>query len=154
MTKDVTTNNIIDISMPAIKRKRIRINGDDSSILELNTSDMMITARLEDAYPKLNALLSKAAELSDEAELGEGEDIISKFNTSMKEIDSQMRELVDYIFDAEVSKVCCGAGSMYDPFNGSFRYEIILETLFKLYEENLNKEFQALKKKVNKYAKK
>ena len=144
-------NNIIDIDLSAIKKKRFRINGDNDLIIELNTSDMGIVNRINDALPKLNALQDKAAKLGVEVE---GEDLLASSAKTLKSIDKEMRELVDFIFDADVSSKCAKDGSMYDLLDGSFRYEIILEKLTSLYAERINMEYKKLKQRVNKYAKK
>ena len=47
--------DIQDIDLSAIKKKRFRINGDSSKILELNTSDLSISSRLSAAYERLFA---------------------------------------------------------------------------------------------------
>ena len=38
-----------------------------------------------------------------------------------------MRELIDFIFQANVSSVCADDGTMADPLNGQFRFEHIIE---------------------------
>ena len=72
-------------------------------------------------------------------------------------IDMEMRQLVDEIFDSNVSEVCAPSGSMFDPFNGTFRYEHIIDVLSKLYKNNLNSEFKKMsariRKKTSKYTK-
>ena len=76
----------------------------------------------------------------------------------IQDIDDKMREEIDFIFDAPVSKVCADGGSMYDPFEGMFRFEHIIDALSKLYETNLNSEFSKMKRRVSaktsKYTKK
>ena len=140
-------NDVIDIDLSVIKKKKFRINGDNNKILELNVSDMGIVARLGEAYPKLEALQKKVGDFADTASEA---DIAKK----LEEIDSEMRELIDFIFDSNVSEICASDGSMYDPINGMFRYEHIMDTLTTLYESNLNAEFKKMKARVNKYAKK
>jgi hypothetical protein len=77
------------------------------------------------------------------------------FSSTLAEIDSKMRDTIDYIFDYPVSAVCAKNGTMYDPKDGMFRYEHIIDALTKLYQNNLNEEykrFQArIKKHTNKY---
>lgn len=40
-------DDIIDVEIKPIKRKRFRLNGDNNKIIELNTSDLNISVRLE-----------------------------------------------------------------------------------------------------------
>lgn len=134
--------DVIDLNLSDIRKKRIRINEDDDKVLELNTSDMNIIVRLKEALPKLRELAVNAANFSDtDTETEEGLDALAK---ELKETDDKMRELVDYIFDSNVSEMCAGNGSMYDPFNGKFRFEYILEALTSLYESNISGEYSKM----------
>lgn len=154
-------DDIQDIDLSAIKKKRFRINGDPNKILELNTSDLSISSRLSTAYEKLTKYMDEVGTVL--ADIPEESDEITEeqeslVETKLADIDAKMKEALDYIFDAPVSAVCADGGSMYDPFNGMFRYEHIIDTLSKLYETNLNREFSLMRKKVSaktsKYTKK
>lgn len=161
-TPDNAESDIQDIDLSAIKKKRFRINGDPNKILELNTSDLSITSRLSKSYEKLNKYMDEVGkELqnvpdSGEAELSDDQERLVEEN--LAKIDAKMREEIDYIFDAPVSEVCADEGSMYDPFNGMFRFEHIIDAITKLYENNLNSEFNKMKRRVSaktsKYTKK
>lgn len=142
---------VIDIDLSAIEKKRFRINEDSNRILELNVSDMSVLTRLEDATPKLNALLSKLDGANESMTDEDGELDTSKLAKEFKEIDNQMREIVDFIFDANVSEVCAPDGSMYDPFNGKFRFEHIIETLIGLYNSNIASEFKKMELRTSKH---
>lgn len=152
---DIPANNtedIQDIDLSAIKKKRFRINGDPKKILELNTSDLGISARLSSAYERLTKNMEEVgAVLSDlpdnEDELTEEKE--SLIQEKLHEIDVKMKKEMDYIFDAPVSDICCDGGSMYDPFGGMFRFEHIIDALTKLYESNLNSEFNKMKRRVS-----
>lgn len=141
-------NDIIDINLSAIKKKRIRINGDNSMILELNTSDMGIVSRLHEAYPKLVTLQQSIEELPDE----ETDDVVEQVSKILVDIDKQMRDYVDFIFGAAVSEVCAKDGSMYDPLDGMFRFEHIIDALSNVYEESFNTEFTKMRNRVDKYS--
>ena len=82
-------NNIVDIDLSVTKKKQFRIDKDDTRIIELNTSDMNILSRLQDSYPKLDALSTRAMELSAEASM---EDTV----TLLRDIDKEMREILNY----------------------------------------------------------
>lgn len=154
-------DDIQDIDISAIKKRRFRINGDSNKIIELNVSDMNISQRLKTSYDNL---LHKVEEVSnvlgelpdDESEATpEQEKLVEE---KLREIDAEMKKEVDYIFQTSVSDVCCDGGSMYDPFNGMFRFEHIIEALIKLYDNNIDREFDKMRKRVNtktsKYTKK
>lgn len=152
LEKKNTANDIIDIELPEIRKKRFRIDKDDNRILELDTSDMSIISRLDDTYAKLQELLKDASEaVGDSDETRGADEIISKTSKTLTSIDNKMRTLIDELFDADVSDVCAPSGSMYDLYNGKYRFEHILEVLFALYEENITKEFEKLKSRVSKH---
>lgn len=135
--------NVIDIDLSVTKKKQFRIDGDDSRIIELNTSDMLIIERLNEVYPKLESLSVKTTELNS--------DDIDGGIKALKDIDKEMRELLDYVFDSPISSICAPDGSMYDLFNGEFRFEHIITVLLNLYEENIAKEFNNMEKRINKH---
>lgn len=156
-----SADDIQDIDLSAIRKKRFRINGDSNKILELNTSDLNISSRLSAAYERLTKYMDEVgtvlSNISDESDdLEESQERIVE--EKLHEIDLKMREEIDFIFDAPVSDVCADNGSMYDPFEGQFRFEHIIDALSKLYETNLNREFSMMKRKVaaktSKYTKK
>lgn len=142
-------DKIIDVDLSVTRNKRFRIDGDDDRIIELNTSDMTILNRINDADKKLRELADYATfDVEDTAENQE-EAIVKLINT-----DKQMREIIDYLFNSKVADICAPNGSMYDPFNGKYRFEHILETLFALYEKNINDEYKKMKKNVEKHTNK
>ncbi len=145
-----TNNDVIDISLSSIRKKRFRIDGDDSRILELDTSDLSILSRIREAYPKLQELNDKA--VSDWAHR-DNEDYDATVDI-LTNIDSEMRKLIDYIFDTNASELCAPTGTMYDPIGGQFRFEHIITTLSALYETNINSEVKQLSERVQKYTNK
>lgn len=160
-TPAYSDDDIQSIDLSAIKKQRFAINGDKNKVIELNTSDLRISSRLSIAYDKLTKYMDEVSEalknVPDEGEAlsEEQEKIIEE---QLSNIDAKMREEVDYIFDAPISDLCCDGGSMYDPFEGQFRFEHIIDALTKLYENNLNNEFNRMKRRVaqktSKYTKK
>lgn len=161
VNQNVPTDDIIDVDLSAIKKKRFRINGDDNKILELNVSDLHVLTRLQEVFPKLDELAESVKDInintpSDEAiENGDQEAIDKSFNETadaLRKIDAEMREFVDYVFDSNVSEICASDGSMYDPFGGKYRYEHVIEKLIELYESNIKEQFRRLEMKTAKHA--
>ena len=142
LTDEKKVNDIIDINIDAIKKTRFRINGDSKAIIELNLSDMGIVERLEKGLEQLQNYMHDVASVDTED---------ADFTSKLKEINEKMCESVDYIFDYPVSAVCSKGGTMYDLYDGMFRYEHIIDGLSKLYTNNLNEEFKKLRKRVQKY---
>lgn len=146
-------HNIVDIDLSATEKRKFRFNNDDSRIVELNTSDMNFVTRASDVYPKLKALQDDAMKMSDGIDVKEddSEEVTMSQVTVMaerlKHIDTEMRECIDFLFDAPVSQAAAPNGSMYDPFNGMFRYEYIINALIPQYEAKLSAEFKAMEDK-------
>lgn len=133
------TNDVIDIKL-AVEKKRIRIDGDDSRIIELDTADLTILERLQKVYPRLNELGMKGFDIDDSVEDATPESI-EKLTDALKAIDKEMREIIDFIFDAEIADICVPTGALYNMYNGEFQFERILDVLFKLYADDIQKEF-------------
>lgn len=155
---DTTSEFDGEIDLSATRKKRFRIDGDNNRYLELNTSDMSIINRLEQLYPRLQKLSQDAAVKKLETEEADDEKALTKVSNALTRIDVQMRQLLDEIFDSNVSEMCAPSGSMIDPFNGEFRFEHIIDVITKLYENNINTEFKKMsdrmKKRTAKYTKK
>ena len=154
---NAVNNDIIDLDLSITQKKKFRFGKDDSRIVEVNTSDMNLLQRVNVAYPKLQALQEKAGKLTEGIEIGENEtehNAIQSIGTMaerLSAIDTEMRDLLDYMFDAKVSAAAAPDGSMYDPFNGSFRYEHIIAVMMKQYEDNLQSEFGKMEKQMKKH---
>ena len=149
--KEEVEEKIQDLDLSVTKKTKFRINGDNNYIIELDTSDLSITTRISEAYPKLLSYV-KDAEKQINA-IGDDDDVdsLTQFTTALKDIDDKMRGLIDYIFDSDVSSKVAPTGTMYDPYEGDFRFEIILTKLIGLYSNNLNEQFAKMKKKVSKH---
>lgn len=154
MLKDPTfnavNNEIIDLDLSITKKKKFRFDKDDNRIVEINTSDMNLMQRVSVAYPKLQELQTKAAKLTEglDVENSAAIDDITTMADRLSAVDAEMRELLDYMFDAEISKAAAPEGSMYDPFNGSFRFEHIIALMMKQYEDNLQSEFKKMERQM------
>lgn len=152
------TAEIVDIDLRVTQKKKFRILIDDDrepEILELNTSDAGIVNRLNEVYPKLTKLAEDACT---NLEVDPEDLSLQGPARVLMDIDKQMREYMDYLFDSNVSDICVPSGTMWDPFNGEFRFEHIIEALSPLYKSNFTAEFtkmsKRMKQNVAKYKKK
>lgn len=161
--KDNVTNlnepEVIDVDLGYVEKRRFRIMGDYNRMLELNVSDLNIFARLETGYEQLKALGKKAQEnVANLPDTGENTADLSGIALTLTEIDNEMRKIVDYIFDTNASEVCVPSGNMFDPVDGEFRFERVIDKLSSLYTNGLKSEFEKMKNNVNrktsKYTKK
>ena len=141
-------DNVVDIDLSSIRKKKFRIDGDDDKILELNTSDMGILGRLQDSEGKI-AELTKVAVDNWPEEIDENamESAVKVFHDA----DEGMRKIIDYIFDAPVSELCVPSGTMFDPIDGEFRYEHIMNIIGKLYETNITEEVTKVSARIKKH---
>ena len=130
-------NKIIDLNIEGSKRTQFRINGNDKKMLELDLSDLGIADRLEKGYVQLKDVIQEITDYDGDSA-----------GAFLKEEDEKMRKIMDYIFDSDVSELCCPYGTMFDLVNGKYKFEIILDTLTKLYETNLNDEYKLMKKRI------
>lgn len=138
------SNKAMNIDLSATRKKSFTIDGDENRVIYLNTADVNIISRLKEVYGKLGSMSTEANNIATS-------DDIDETIVKLKQLDTEMRSLIDYIFDSEVSDICAPDGSMYDLFNGEFRFEHILSALLDLYETNIDKEFNAMKARVNKH---
>lgn len=138
-------SDIIDINIDGAKKQKFRINGNNDAIIELDLSDLGIVDRLKSGMEKLSEEMANIAALPND------DDNLSEM---LKQADQKMREYVDYIFDYPVSAVCAKYGTMYDPKDGKFRYESIIDGLTKLYADNINDEYNKISQRLAKHTEK
>ena len=144
-----TTNNInLNIS----DKTRYTINNNPDKYIELNPGDMGITARLSAVIPKLNKLIEEYDKLAlnADSETATDDDMLS-FNEAYNNIDLQLREAVNYLFDYDICSVCASGGSMMDLYDGEFRFSVIINTLIQMYEDTISEEMEKMSKKINKH---
>ena len=141
-------NDIIDIEFKELQKKRFRLDRDNNRVIELNISDISTINRLEEIYPKMLKLVDDAHNKI--VENKEDPNVLQE----VMHIDKEMRNLIDYAFASEVADKACPEGTLYDPFNGKFRFEYIMDKLIGLYDANLKKEYTLMKKRVDKHTNK
>ena len=156
MENEELNKNAIDIDLTPIKRTPIRINSSNDRIVYLNTTDIGIVSRLSELYPKLEELQQQFNSL--EVKFDENNDItedsFSEVGKAVKEIDEKMREYVDEIFDSNVSEVCAPDGNMFDPINGYYRFEYIIDALSNVYSEELEANIKKRRENIGRHTSK
>ena len=151
MTVGKAINNI---DLTVTKRKEFTINDDPTKVLKLNTSDLSMVTRLNRIYPKLKELANSALTAFDVDESDDTEEFMAKTSESLTKIDTEMRTLIDELFDSNVSELCAPDGTMYDPIGGKLRFEYIIEALAQLYERDLKTEVEKTTAHISKYTNK
>lgn len=152
--KESNSEAIQNIDLSLFNKKKFSINGDPTKIIELDPSDLSIITRIQEQLPKLEKLQNRVSSLSDKLEGLDDRAMLEVTGSEFKAIDSEMRKAVDTIFDFPVCEVCIPTGSLYDPVNGRFKYEHLIDTLIKLYDSNLTSEYKKIQAKVSKYTSK
>ena len=136
-------NDVVDIELTQIQKKKFRLDRDDNRVIELDTSDITVISRLEEIYPKMLKLV-------EDAQLEDGQEPEDTLTTLMN-INKKMKEFLNYAFDSDVADKACPHGTLFDPINGKFRFEYIMEKLLALYDENFTNEFKLMQNRVNKH---
>ena len=148
--KEVIDNNIVDIEFKDLQKKKFRLDRDDNRVIELNTSDLGVIGRLEEIYPKMLKFVQEAQDkYSKNPEDGSEEDL--DVSSAINYINEEMKKLLNWAFDSDIADKACPSGTLYDPINGKFKFEYIMERLVGLYGENFKKEFGMMQKRVNKH---
>ena len=150
--KQVTPSNTVDMTLDlsAIRKKRIAIDGDDKRVIELNTSDMSIVNRLEKLATRMSELSEKVSNLKYDDDLQEIPET-SEISESIKTLDIEMRTIIDDLFQSKVSDTCVPNGTMFDMYNGSFTYEILIDKLLNLYADNITAETEKVRSRISKH---
>lgn len=148
-------NEFVDLDLSVTKKRKIRFDGDNDRVVEVDIADMGILSRIKEIYPKLEELQEKSAHLMDDLELEEDEmsvedtlSSISKMSVRLDEIDLEMRNLIDELFKAPVSKAAVPSGTMYDMHDGSFTFAHVIATVMSRYTDNITKEYKRLDNQI------
>lgn len=149
MATKKSDEGFLDLNLSETKKKKIRIDGDATKIIELNLSDMGIISRLNESYAKLDTMAVEVAEL-----LQVDTDDTDELTSKLSKIDKDMKDLIDYTFDSPIAEVCSYGGTMYDLLNGKFRFEHIIEQLSTLYTDNIQSELAKTKARISKHTSK
>lgn len=134
------SENIKDLNLGLNTRQRIRIDGDDSKILEIDVQDMAIMSRIKPAMEKINRVKKNWEELKGIDPDSISEEEADKLQEALEKSEEEMREGIDYLFNTNVCEVCLGNTSAFTPKDGKLKYEIIISGLSGLYESTIKTE--------------
>jgi hypothetical protein len=144
----------VDLSNTDKKTFMIKLGEDNIQPLRLNPTDLMFVKRLNSIYPRLRKNAEAAIKELEIDENKTSDEILAATSEVLDKIDSDMRSAMDELFDTNVSEVCAPSGSMYDPINGKFRFEHIIESLSDLYSNKLGTEVTKIMNKLSKHTNK
>lgn len=151
VVEEQAVQDVIDLDLSKTAKRKIRINGDNNRIIELNTSDLGIISRLNKLYPKLQKLAEKYANSVDTDTEKTAAELVDQAAEFVGNVDKDIRKIVDDIFDSKVSDVCAPDGTMLDPYFGVYRFEYIIDQLSNLYSDNINNEIKAMNRRMSKH---
>ena len=159
-SKKINTENLsgnIDLGF-SINKKRFSVNGDTNKIIEFNPSDLGMPSRLAKALPKFNDLDEKWKKLNlnkdnlDDSDTDSQIKNLNDFSKQFDEIEQEIRDIIDYVFDGDVADKLLGNSSAFTLEDGFFRYERIITGMVKCYEQNIQDEAPKFnKRKVSQY---
>lgn len=145
METNSTTTQILDLSK--IRKKSISVitpNGETKELM-IDLGDFNILTRLKNSYDKLEEIAVKAS-----AKLAENLDDMDAVVDTLDDMDTEMRACIDFIFDANVSEICVGNGSIISMYNGKFFFETIMEGLANLCGEQVSFEYKKMEQRIKK----
>lgn len=149
-----TTNNI---QLNVRTTQEFTINNDPNKKVNLNVGDIGIISRIGDIIPKINDLEKSYIELIVKEDDLDNEDALISFGKQIDDIDTQLRECVDHIFNTNVSSIVLPKeeGLMINTNEGEYNFAIIIMGLLNLYEDTIKSETDQLvanmKKRTEKY---
>ena len=135
-------NKVLDLS--SLDKTTITVVSDgQEKELSLNLSDMNLVARLQEKRDTIAQIEKSAKEIKT---VGNNIEDTYELGKTLQDLDKELRQLIDYIFDAPVSETCMSFGSTFDIVNGKWRYEQVMDALMSLYSANVHTETEKLLK--------
>lgn len=169
-------DKVINLKIGVNTRQKFSIDDDENRIIELDTKDVGIADRFARAIKRMEALEQKWVRLRESAELAEKAaaniqesaevineedfDKISAFSDNYQEVDREMRDILDEVFDCPgMCDTILGNTCTFSIINGRYKYEQIMDVLIGVYEAEIKSEVNKLNKariadKTKKYTKK
>lgn len=147
-SKEVLSLDLSELS----KKRKVVINGDENKYIELDTTDFSILNRIQDSGSKLKNIAEKYQNIS---EIKDDEESFNNLSNCIRELDTEMRKIIDDIFDYKVCEVILPTGTMFDIMkNGKFKYEFIIDKISSLYGDDISESIAKMQKNISKKTKK
>lgn len=133
--------------------KSFCINNDESKVVRFNPSDYGLLERFSKAR---KTIMQEVNSLNEEVNLkadGTSTDGLDETAELIEKVNKIINGQIDYIFDAEVSKIAFGNQSPISTIKGKFLFERFLDAVGPLMEKEIKAEQAASEKRVSKYTK-
>lgn len=138
----MNNTNTANISL-GLSKQPYTIDGDENKVIYLDPSDMGILSRIKQFAVDAERIFGNMKDLTED-------ELLDKIN----EVDSELRTVINTLFDYDVCSVCVPTGTLLDAIGGQFKFQIIVDGLSKIYAENITKEMQAVTKKMSEHTQK
>ena len=137
-------------------KKKYAIDGEKNRILEIDLQDISITSRIKPAMEKTERVQSNWDGLRDLDPDNLTEDEAAQLEAAYEKAEAEMREAIDYLFNANVSEVMLKDTSAFTPVNGRLKYDILVSALSEKYGDTIKREMGKfnvgkVNKRVQKY---
>lgn len=132
--------------------KEYKINGDENRVIRFNPSDFSIIERINTAYEEIN----KATDIDTDIELkpdGKPVSELEKVAEIVSGINTTIKKQIDYIFNSHVSDAVFGNQSPLSMVKGMPLYERFLNAVVPIIRQEVAKEQEASRKRIEKYTK-
>ena len=136
-------NSIITPISLGIRKKSFAIDGDENRVIYLDPSDMGIISRIEEFDKQIEQVLVRLKDVPSD-----------KLGETIKEVDKELRERIDKVFDSEVCAVCVPSGTMVDAVDGRFKFEIVVEALSDIYTSTIASEMKKVTARIQTHTQK
>lgn len=123
--------------------KEYSINGDESRILRISTSDMNIITRMDKAEKELQKIADKCKSTTADNAI-----------ETLSYLDNEVRKQINYVFDGDVSDIIFGNTNCISLAGGKPIFENFLEAVLPVIKEDISTEQKKIERKVSKYTSK
>lgn len=136
------TNTTPIISL-GLRKKSFAIDGDENRVIYLDPSDMGIINRIDVFGKQIDTIIEKLKDVP-----------ADQLGSRIVEVDVEMREAIDKIFDYEVCAVCVPSGTMFDVVDGKFKFEIVVQGLSNVYTNTISTEMKKINDRISSHTQK
>lgn len=120
-------------------KKRFTIDGDESRVIEIDTSDFGIVTRYKESMAKIDEFAKKHSDISGDSTL---EDVADK----LAEMDNGICDIIDFIFGAKVARTILNGASAFSPVGDKYKFEQIILVLLDQCEADIKKSAEKINK--------
>lgn len=148
------TTAFANINVNIQTKRKVTINGDENTYIEINPNDLGIISRFGSTIPKLSNLSEEFMSIGTDAESDDSLESVVRVADKFDEVNNKVIELVNSIFDADVCTPIMKGSSMFTITNGEFAFETIISAILTLYSDTIQTETEKLQAKMKKYTSK